>query len=169
MHDPNHGPQVPVGTDIQGPAGTARFVPYTSDEPRAAAHLCTYLIDSPGWHPLWTQYSLAVVTLTEAPGLPTPYLQFPGATHELIVFALNPDHHQTVATMLDHCARGTMPYLTPVNVVHQFEATDDEMRQVAWLAARGVVNAYLNPETGSQWLTACVRTLAHLRGEEHAP
>lgn len=48
------------------------------------------------------------------------------------------------------------------------------MTELAWLCGRGVVYGLLNPETADAperireaWLAACVRTLAHMRGEEH--
>jgi hypothetical protein len=140
------------------------------------ATLLWWLITAPPYHPLWSQYVLSVVTLDEQPGVPAPVLQFPGATHELIVMALNPGDPPRRHTAEDLESLAGWGYLTPINVAHQFTATDDEMRQLAELACVGVVNGALNPETADApsrvreaWLTACVKTLAHIRGEEHAP
>lgn len=145
------------------------------DGPRAAQTVCQWLITAPIYHPLWSQYALFVVRLDPGvPGFREPYLQFPGATHELCVVALDPDHPATAQAM---GAPGfALRFLNPVNHAHQFTATDEEMRTLADLAAHAVVDGALNPETGDApeaireaWLTSMVRTLAHLRGEEHAP
>lgn len=136
-----------------------------------------WLITAPTYHPLWSQYSMSVVRLDDdAPGFPPPYHQFPGTTHELLVMALNPDHGpQTAETMTGYAETGGLPYLTPVNHAHQFIACDQELRQLASLAAWGVVNGHLNPETGDApalireaWLASLTKTLAHIRGEAHA-
>lgn len=162
-----------IGSPVEGPYGRAASFDATS----APATLVAYLIDAPGFHPLWSQYVLSVVTLADVEGVPPATLKFPGATHELLVIALNPDAGpQTVESLATGAAAGRIQYLTPVNIAEQYEATDDEMTQLAWLACRGVVLGALNPETADaptrirqNWLTACVKTLAHLRGEEHAP
>lgn len=170
--------------DITGPYGTVQHVPYPdpaepdmAPEARAAIEvgLGTWLITSPAWHPAWSQWSLSVVSLRDHPGLDPANLKFAGATHELLVLALHPDHRQTVETMTGHCRTGDLPHLNPVNVAEQFECTDDEARAVAWLAAQAVVNGTLPPEPPlgyesfrTHWLAACTKTLAHLRGEAHA-
>ena len=170
---------------IVGPHGTVEHVPMPerddpglTDAARAALQSTrgTWLITSPGWTPAWSQYVLSIVELSDYPGLPPAYRKFDGATHELLVFALNPEAGlQTVATVQDHCRIGDLPYLQPLNVAEQFECTDDEIETVAWLAARAVVQGHLPPEPPlgyasfrEMWLTACTKTLAHLRGEAHA-
>ncbi|NHA02016.1 hypothetical protein G5V59_26870 [Nocardioides sp. W3-2-3] len=95
----------------------------------------------------------------------------------LLVLAINPADGPVSPIGLCERAKRPAPqlYLHPPNVGHQFTATDQEMTTVAWLCGRAVVGGDLNPETGDapdllreQWLQACVLTLAHLRGEEHA-
>lgn len=130
------------------------------------------------WHPIWPQFVLSVVHLRPVDGHQPAQLHFPGATHELVVLALNPgEPPQThdIETLQRGGIAAVGGYLEPVDVVHQFTATDDEMRELADLAAQGCVNGFLTPSTDDarsalreQWLTACVRTLAHMRGEEHA-
>lgn len=162
---------IPHGTAVAGPHGIAE--PFTN--PSAPATLCAYLITAPTFHPLWSQYVLCVVTLAPMPGLPPAVLKFPGATHELLVVSLNPEAgHRTVANLSEPDMQ--LSHLLPFNIVEQFEATDTEMQSLAWLLCRAVVDGRLTPETADaptlirgQWLTACVKTLAHERGEEHAP
>lgn len=145
------------------------------DIPRAAETVCHWLLTAPQYHPLWSQYVLCVVRLRDVPGFPPPHRQFDGATHEMLVVALNPEYGDVnVLQLADPDFR--WHHLVPVNHAHQLEATDAEVEELADLAARAVVSGVLNPETADaperirhSWLTALTKTLAHIRGEEHAP
>lgn len=159
-----------------GPHGTAAQLPIP-DMPASSQTLDHWLITAPIFHPLWSQYLLACQRLGDAPGFPRPHLQFPGATHELIVCTLDPDDGtHDLATLTGYIESGKkVKPLQPINIVHQFTATDDEMRQLCWYAVWGVLNGHLNPETADApaqirefWLTAMTKTLAHIRGEAHA-
>lgn len=162
---------------LEGPYGTAEQVP-TPGIPSAAETVCTWLITAPRAHPLWSQYMLAVVRLRDLTGFPPPARQFDGATHELLVVALDPEHGpMDPERAVRYWRRGrSLPYLTPVNIAHQIEGTDEEAAELAEMAARGVVRGHLMPETGdapdairAAWKASLVKTLAHSRGEVHAP
>lgn len=163
----------PNATTETGPYGKAELIPIP-DNPRSAQTTCWWLITAPTFHPLWSQYCLLVVRLDDdVPDFPPPKRQFAGATHELLVMALEPkgDSPYTVESMYP----GPLPYLEPINIVEQFTATDNEMRELAHYMAWGVVVGALNPETSDaptmireSWLGSLVRTLAHIRGETHA-
>ena len=139
--------------------------------------VCWWLLTG-SWHPLWSQFILSVVHLRQIEGMKEPLLQFPGATHEMLVFALNPGEppREHLADLLETKGIASVGYLEPIDVVHQFEATDEEMVDIADWCAFGCVNGILTPSTDDnrlyyreQWLGAVVKTLAHMRGEEHAP
>jgi hypothetical protein len=173
--------------ELSGPFGTA-FREVLPDRPDTAETVCRWVITAPQANPFWSQYALGVVRLRSGvPGFPEPQLRFVGASHELHVVTLNPEHGpytpERVAGELDH----GLPFLEPVNIVEQFTATDDEMRHLAGLAVLGVLHGLLTPETAviaptglighvqhipnetrERWLTALVKSLAHIRGEEHA-
>lgn len=158
----------------EGPYGQGYEIPLPR-KADAASTVCWWLIDAPAYHPLWSQYVLCVLRLTDPrPDLGSPHLKFEGATHEVTVFAVSPDWHWTSKKL---AARGGIPpYLTPVNISEQYEATDAEMEEIASLCVKAVTNGSLNPETADaperireSWLTVIVKTLAHIRGEEHAP
>lgn len=148
------------------------------DRPDAAETVCQYLITAPIFHPAWSQYLLAVVRLRDGiPGMPPPRRKFAGATHELIVVVLNPDcGPYDAAKMLGYAeAGGGLPFLTPINIAHQIEGADDEARDLARYAVLAIVHGVMNPATTdapelirSCWDTALVKTLAHIRHEEHA-
>ena len=166
-------------TTYTGVRGTAHHLDINPDLDGASTTVSWWLLTG-DWHPIWPQFILGVVHLRPVEGQPEAKLHFPGATHELLVVALNrgdgarPVCH-SVETLVAGGLRAVGGYLRPVDVVHQFTATDDEMRELADLAAHSCVDGVLNPSTDDareffreQWLTACVRTLAHMRGEEHA-
>lgn len=162
---------------LQGLYGRAHKMPLP-DIPQAAQTVAHWLLTAPTYHPLWSQYVLACVRLQDnAPGFAPPRRKFQGATHEVLVVALDPEcGPYDTDKILGYADAGNMPYLTPVNIAEQFIATDDEMGRLTELAAAGVVNGRLNPESADaptrireEWLTALTKTLAHIRGEVHAP
>lgn len=166
----------PAVARYDGPFGHAERLDYPTDRPRNAASVASWLLTAPAAHPAWSQYSLQVVSLAPFEGLPTATLKFPGATHELMLVVIDPKAGPFTEARIRAGDWPGLPFLVPVNVCEQFEATDDEMRSLAALCARGVVNGTLWPETADApsrvreaWLGSMVRTLAHLRGEEHAP
>lgn len=162
----------------EGPLGTAVHLGIDS---RLAGADCTvtWWLLTGDWHPVWSQFVLSVVHLRDCPGREAAQLQFPGATHELVVMALHPAElpaRHSPLTLTNGGVRAVGGWLEPIDVVHQFTATDDEMTELAELCARASVDGVLNPSTDDnrvhyreQWLSACVKTLAHMRGEEHAP
>ena len=151
---------------------TPRNLMNTASNPRHGTTVAWWLLTGP-WHPLWTQFAICVVHLRDTPGLPPAELHYPGATHELLVMALDPSHVHTPEGLANS---QPLHYLRPLDFVHQFTATDDEMRELARCLANACAAGQLTPSTDDnrthyreQWLTSCLRTLAHIRGEEHAP
>lgn len=162
-------------TSHVGRCGSAVELPIDPNVPNADTTVTWWLLTG-AWHPLWSQFVITVVSLADVPGAPPAKLQFPGATHELLVVALNPGEPAVQHTPESLVGNGLrVGWLEPVDVVHQFTATDDEMTELAALAARACVDGALTPSTDDarellreHWLQACVKTLAHMRGEEHA-
>lgn len=168
-----------TGTPILGPAGIATRLDVLPDMPNADTTVCWWLLEGP-WHPAWHQFILSVVRLADVPGKPPAVLHFPGATHEVLVLALNPPEGGVFGAPARHPVdvvqtKGlSLGYLRPVDVVHQFTGTDDELAQVTDLAAQACIAGLLTPSTDDDrerlrevWLGTYVRTLAHIRGEAH--
>jgi hypothetical protein len=163
-----------VGDEVRGPAGSAERLKYPADPPHAS--IVGWLITAPVYHPAWSQYLLSVIHLRPVTDVPEPILQHDGMTHELMVLALNPEGGQLTAEVVAGPPGADWGYLTPVNIALQHTATDAEMIAVADLATAAVVHGQLNPETADapdrvreNWLAAVTKTLAHIRGETHAP
>lgn len=161
----------PVGPDeITGQHGAALRVPRThyTDKP---ATLDAFIITAPGWHPLWTQYMLALITLADAPGMPPAVKDHPGVTHQIITLALDPDHGPYTP---QHVADHSIHILQPGNIGAQFTATDPEALNLIALCAMGVTAGVLNPETSdapdrirAEWAQSIQRTLDHGRDPHH--
>ncbi|MEH0547309.1 hypothetical protein QA802_30750 [Streptomyces sp. B21-105] len=156
---------------LAGTHGNARRLDADAYRDSHPAGLDTWIITGPRWHPVWYQYALSVVTLADHPELPPANRRHPDATHELTVFALNPE-----AGPLDarHLPDGPLPFLTPVNVVEQITTTDARARELAFLCARAVVDGLLWPETGDApdhvrafWRSSIHKTLDHDQDPHH--
>ncbi|MEV0477517.1 hypothetical protein AB0I50_48175, partial [Streptomyces prunicolor] len=122
---------------------------------------------------IWDQYILGLVSLADLPNTPPPFRQRPGVTHELIVFALDPEQGPYEAATFNSLQLAEY-VLTPVNVVEQFTCTDDQARRLAAQCASAVVNGILIPETGdapdrirAAWRQSIHQTLNHLLDPHH--
>jgi hypothetical protein len=161
----------PVGPDeLTGPHGTAIRIPRThyTDKP---ATLDAFIITAPGWHPLWSQYMLALITLADLPGQPPATLERPGATHQIITMAMDPDLGPYTP---DSFAGRRVQYLRPGNIGAQFTAADQQALDLLPLCAQAVIFGHLNPETSdapqrirAAWAQSIQQTLDHDRDRHH--
>lgn len=110
------------------------------NDPRAAVTLPSWIASAAYAHPLWSHYAILCVALRDVPGVPKAKVNLEGATHEVMVFALDPDHKPAV----DDFPRP----LQPANFIGQFVATDD-LSAAAYVqdAVRDVIDGILNPDT----------------------
>lgn len=154
-----------------GKYGRADRVPL-SNFPDAPAQLISWIVTAPGWNRFWSQYMIAVVSLADFPGHEPAHLQYPEATHELLVIALNPDHgpYHAETTTQDNPVK----YMLPYNVVEQFTTTDERAIEICHGLTHAVVEGMLCPETiesptavKGSWARAISRTLDHYRDPSH--
>jgi hypothetical protein len=157
--------------ELTGRYGAAHRIPHGNYHAQNPAALDAWIITADRWHPLWSQYLLAVVSLADIEGMPPANKRGTDVTHELLVIALNPDHGPYDAPT---ATTETLQHLTPVNIAEQFTATDDQARRIAFLCVRAVVDGQLTPETGDAprliraWWHARIRqTLEHPHHQEH--
>ena len=99
-------------------------LPPPDDRPVSTwACLAVYRIWQPTHHPHWQWYQLSVVHLRDHPDLPPADFQYPGATHEIQVCAVDPDHNEA---MRDRVYDPDVVYiLMPPNVAIQITSPDD--------------------------------------------
>lgn len=157
--------------EIKGAYGAACRVPrthYTSESP---ATLDAWVITAPTWHPLWSQYLLAVITLADMPGVGPAFKDRSDVTHQVIVMAMDPDHGPYTP---DSFAEKSVRYLSPGNIGAQFTADDGQALELSTLLARAVVDGVLCPETAdapsrirAEWARSIQLTLDHARDPHH--
>lgn len=97
-----------------------------------------------GWaHPFWHSYHLSMIHLRPIEDTPPPTLYLPGATHEIVLQALNPDQPRQPA--ID---KNVWHYLTPTNFCSQMIYKDDaEAIAQCDAAAKAICEGRLSPDT----------------------
>jgi hypothetical protein len=131
------------------------------------AVLAGYLVHRPGAHPLWSCYWISVVHLRVEPELQTPKLQFDGASHELSIWSLNPDH---MATPDPSVRVEDLKWLEPPDLSFQFTGTDDEAERLVGDAVAVICRyARVSPDSDFRawWNRALTNTLEHYRTGAH--
>ena len=158
---------------FSGQFGWAERLKTLPDDHNSSEDCGSWLVFAPFAHPMWSYHMLYVVKLRPIEGAPPLKLHFEGANHEIGSVALNPEYQpytaETYLLMMRETDREYSPWLTPNDVVEQFECTDDEATHLGVAAAWACVNGFLVPDDDgrSDWLPVLTKTLAHLRGEEH--
>lgn len=155
--------------DVQGGAGRAWCIPNRSTHPDHAAGLISYLLDVPGAHPFWHRWALSVIHLRPIHNVRPAVIRLPGATHEIIIASIDPKW-APVEDMDDLGFSRGVPYLRPIDVMHQFIVRGDvDAVQLGTLCARAVCDGILSPDQDhrSAWVASIDATAAHLRQGRH--
>lgn len=146
---------------LTGPAGTATEL---GPDDRWPASVAAWFLTCPGQSSAWDSYLLGVVHLRELNGR-AAHISAPGATHELLLVALNPEH----SPVRDDPR--TWGFLLPHNVCEQVQLPDDQAaRQLVDACAQLVVDGLLfaePPLSGQRepWHSVVTATVEHLQGK----
>jgi|SRR5581483_293135 len=93
--------------------------------PDWSACLMQYVVDFPNAHPHWNAYTVSVIHLRPIEGSEYPiHLNFPEATHEFMIMALDPNH-DVIINEDKQLVGGTLHLLRSLNFVHQVTTTDE--------------------------------------------
>jgi hypothetical protein len=105
--------------------------------------IAAWVIYAPQSHPLWPWLRLTLIHLRPIEGLDDPKIHLEGATHEIVLTALDPKHYPPP---LDDIPGN---YLTPHNFAAQLLCTSDEaaIKAVEELAMKPLAKGHLNPDT----------------------
>lgn len=116
------------------------------------------------FHPIWDRWGLSVVHLRNIPGVKPPVLQFPGATHELVIVSLDPEADPIDPDQVEP----GLPWMQPVEVTQQFTVPKDTH---ALMLLEGVVESivegYSSPDRDYRrlWEEAILKSADNLCGE----
>lgn len=114
-------PRLALPPTKQGPHGKAWRMDLAAIRAhlgKQGAEIDTWIVEAPYSHPMWHSYMLAVVHLRPVDGFPAAVVHLPGATHEVMLYALDPSH----TPRLDRNPR----LLHPANFHGQWIAESDE-------------------------------------------
>jgi hypothetical protein len=127
-------------TRIRGPAGSGFVYAPTPQVPDQTATLRAWVLTCPGQSPAWSQFLLSVVHLRPIEGARPVTLHFPGAGHEFLLLALDPQRPV-------HGNEDLARHLTPVNVsVQEAGLTDGQAVAICDGLAAMVVSGQLPAE-----------------------
>jgi hypothetical protein len=153
-----------------GKAGTA--VKIDEFEPRTwaeSASLAGWLIEAPGQSPAWSHYGMSLVHLRPVEGAPDPVIRIPGATHEILLYALDSEANPKPND------RDSMRPLLPLNAECQFRVdSDDDAIDLLEGCVRAIVDGIMPaeppfPNHGQiAWQNMVTRSAEHLRTGMHA-
>ena len=118
--------------------------------PQGDATLAMWLIEAPWANIAWHSYFLLVIHLRPVENLPPPRMYLKGATHEVILFAMDPDY--APESLGDNFA---VHILNPANFAAQFAAAGDgEAVAKVEECVREIVAGVLSPDTDytQQWI-----------------
>jgi hypothetical protein len=99
-----------------------------------------WVIEAPWAHPAWHSYLLALIHLRPLAGFDPPIMYLQGATHEFILYALDPDHPRSVDQQCH--------LLTPANFAAQIICENDTAaRDRIKAAIQEICDGKLSPDT----------------------
>jgi len=133
--------------DLEGPHGKAwkmddqlLYKRHPNSSLAKETTVCGYIVEAVWAHPLWKYYSVNCVSLKNIPGLSPAIIRMPGATHEIMVYALNPNYVPTIDDFIH--------ILHPCNFAGQWYAASDEIAaQKVEETVKEIINGGLSPDT----------------------
>jgi hypothetical protein len=98
-------------------------IPFDSTQ-SALTTIGLWVVEVNGHHPLWSKWLVGLIHLREQKGASPAVKDFPDATHEVMAWALNPQHYAELEAAMPNI-KPPYPVLTPVDIVQQFVAMSD--------------------------------------------
>jgi hypothetical protein len=141
IKDPITAPPV-----LSGAAGKAWLTDLTAGAPEEHGVLASWIVEAPGAHPLWHSYSVVLVHLRPMADGRKTLFYLPDATHEIWVYALNPEADRNV--MLMRAGNIAIGLLHPGNYIGQFiEISDDLAIERVRATVQEICDGKLSPDT----------------------
>jgi hypothetical protein len=104
-----------------------------------------FIVNAQGAHPFWDHWMISVVHLRPIEGVQPATIVVEGATHELMIAAIDPE---LPLPSLDAATESwRVHWLRPIDVLEQFQAKDDAVaHQILELAVQAIVGGYASPD-----------------------
>lgn len=154
--------------DLTGPAGTAWKVQVSPNPMRGTTDVARFVLHLPRVTPFWAWYVITVVHLRPMDGAPPAIVLVEGATHEVLVLAIDPNAGAPGDGWdLDDTTKAPR-WLSPLECVRQVTGLVDEgaVELAASLAHAAVDGLYVPDSDRRLPQEAMIDQLAaHLRGE----
>lgn len=112
--------QPSVDPTLVGSHAKAWRVPIYREKESEGSSVDRWVIYQPGVNAFWSFYMVEVIHLRPIEGLGDARILLPGASHEVMVFALDPERD------IYDCWKNNLPILVPPNYTGQFFAESDE-------------------------------------------
>lgn len=168
------GSSIVVPPTFAGVAGRAWTVPLVPPDERPVPDwrgtVAAWIVDAPAAHPLWNFYCVCVIHLRVIDGVRPAIVRLEGATHELMILALDPGHPVPALEAFGRC-ESPLRWLSPIDVMEQFIVADDaQAEHLGELATRAIVDGLLSPDQDFRraWARAIAHTASHLAEGGHA-
>lgn len=115
-------------------------------KPENDAMIAAWVIEASWAHPVWHSYYLSLVHLRPLPDDRETMIYLRGATHEMVLMALNPDFP---LEPLIAGEKGALHFLTPANFAAQLIADSDAAaaERIRLEAVQPIVQGVLSPDT----------------------
>ena len=130
--------------------------------PTAELTVASWIVEARYAHPMWHSYLVAAVALRDMPGVPKAVVHLQGATHEVMVYALNPEQPRAI--------NAAPQYLTPANFHGQWRAESDAAA-VRFIeeTVHLVIDGHLSPDTDFRrdWIARF--SASNMKGPDYPP
>jgi hypothetical protein len=135
---------------------------WQDDRPDSKACIGQYIIEG-AFHPFWSQWVIACVSLADFPGAAPAKKHHPDNTHEFLIIAVDPK--QKLDPDVVPTTSGYM--LQPIDLIHQVKLPDDkDAADILELMVRSICDGKMSPDQDyrSAWKEIINNTVAHAYG-----
>lgn len=157
--------------------GVAKAWRVNLTEEAAATHRREYGYDHTGvdswfingpYHPLWSWWHVAAISLRDIPGIPNAHKQYPEAEYELTIYSLDskngPNIEALEAGRLDE---KDYTFLLPADVTFHCDGlTDEQVRDLTKIVVEAIVlGRSCDSDARSWWLSTLTATVEDIKRE----
>jgi hypothetical protein len=153
-----YGNEPTAEPDRQSLGRAWKIPPPKSD--KAHGTVAAWVVHAPHSNLMWSWYFVGTVHLRGVEGLEEPHLHFPGATHEIVIMALNPEYPLPEVGNWKNAQ-----FLWPPDLTHQFIVSrDEEAQELTDLVVEQIVRGKsCDSDHRTYWIAAVDATAEHFR------